>query len=416
MKYKCILFAILSLKVTLFAVSEAGAVFLLISPSPTMNGLGGDGVGLPSGDTFGAYYNPANGISSFEGISLSHSEMETGWLRNLVPDMVFSYKVTNLSLVPEKKPYQMVLSYHRTFLDLGEQQKTGEHGEVLGTFESYMKADALTLGLRAKIMIYRIPLIFSVGGTRKQALQNLGLTYSSPNRYTKSRNTFYDFGFLITMPLTFRNISPLDNVFSLTFSPSLGYSMSNIGGEVTFLDASQADPSPRFARFGISMISSISYRNRWPLVEWKHSRSASDILIDTEVTRNKHIAYQSGIGDINFIENVWKNEPDSLLTVHKGSEWTFLGVYSIRFGKMVDVSDRINLSTTGRGFRLKGILIALSYFLQEPAFRKLSNYFDVQYNVATYDESASHPLDDTRFESVTLFIKNIDQIIRNLYE
>jgi|GEM_PF-3056707 hypothetical protein len=54
------LFIILSLCSSIYSQS-GGAIFLLIPPSPTMNGLGGIGVCLPSDDPYAGYFNPANG-------------------------------------------------------------------------------------------------------------------------------------------------------------------------------------------------------------------------------------------------------------------------------------------------------------------------------------------------------------------
>ena len=41
---------------------------------------------------------------------------------------------------------------------------------------------------------------------------------------------------------------------NLSFTPSIGYSKSNIGGLIYFIDPEQADTAPRTARFGISGI------------------------------------------------------------------------------------------------------------------------------------------------------------------
>ena len=51
----------------IFSVGEAGAIFLLISPSPTMNGYGGSGVSSINYDAFSSYYNPAHSLIN-EGI------------------------------------------------------------------------------------------------------------------------------------------------------------------------------------------------------------------------------------------------------------------------------------------------------------------------------------------------------------
>ena len=68
-----------------FSVGEAGAIFLLISPSPTMNALGGSGVSMISNDAYSVHYNPA--LPPLQsGFSFTSSNSSTYWLPNLADD------------------------------------------------------------------------------------------------------------------------------------------------------------------------------------------------------------------------------------------------------------------------------------------------------------------------------------------
>ena len=82
----------------LFPVGEAGAIFLLISPSPTMNGMGGVGVSVPSNDNFSTHYNPANYIAPKGFLSFQTSiERRVDWLPGFnLDDMYLDYDIFTL--------------------------------------------------------------------------------------------------------------------------------------------------------------------------------------------------------------------------------------------------------------------------------------------------------------------------------
>ncbi len=76
----------------------------------------------------------------------------------------------------------------------------------------------------------------------------------------KAETTVNDFGILLNVPvlkLIDDNMqAQLDeNLFAKpTFNFSVGYSKSNIGDEITYIDPAQADPLPRMDRLGYGII------------------------------------------------------------------------------------------------------------------------------------------------------------------
>lgn len=392
----------------LFAQSEAGAIFLLISPSPTMNGLGEIGVCLPSSDIYSAHFNPANGINGMNGISFAHSGMETQWLPNLASDLIISYEVFSLGLIQSEKPYQVVLSNHKMLMDLGYMYD--ECGRVS---TSNLKSNALTLGMKYKITFFKQPFDISLGVTRKKGVQDFG--WFSPSDYFTSKNILYDYGFLFSIPYTTSLFSFFNNDIGLIINPALGYSISNVGGDIKFIDKNSSDPSPRYARCGISSSMSLNINSYWKLVEWRGGRSVSDMLLKFKITDDtqKH-SYQIGLGDIDLWDNIVRSNPDSSLTIHRGNEWTFFDIYSIRKGRRIDPSGKINLKTKGYSYQLKGIMDLLFILTKDPVYRNISEYFDVRYNYSKYIEEKGHPLDRIEFESFVFTIKNIDKILRNI--
>jgi len=404
------LFLILSSCSSIYSQSAGGAIFLLIPPSPTMNGLGGIGVSLPSDDPYSGYFNPANGLNNFQGTSYSHSKMSTPWLQSLTDDILLEYEVWNLGLIPRHYPVKFVLSFHKTFLNLGEQIRTDEAGHFLGTSEFNMKADALTLGIGYQGYLKNIPIDFSFGYTRKTVIQNFVLG--------KSSDDLNDYGLLFSLPFSLKQTSIkklklIDDAFDFNIKPSFGYSVSNIGKDIAF-PSYNADPTPKYLRIGISTSTVISFKSKWNLLEWKGGRSASDELIVPRYNSDDPIKYQSGLGDVDFFKNVIKSESDSLLTIHRGDEWTILDIFTFRKGRKIDITGKIDLQTSGYGYRLAGVFKMLYFLLDDQTFEIIPKFIDVQYNYSKWEQYPGHPLHDTEFESLSITFNNIDQLIMGI--
>ncbi len=119
-----------------FEMSRPGAISApdrYISPSPSMNGMGEIGVCLPDGDPVTGYFNPANGLRSYNGVSVAYSNMETNWLQNLASDIKLKHSYLGLNLIPAKYPFQLVLSRQITILDLGEGSQMSSKGYSIAT-------------------------------------------------------------------------------------------------------------------------------------------------------------------------------------------------------------------------------------------------------------------------------------------
>jgi hypothetical protein len=62
------------------AQGEAAVPFLLIQPSANLNGMAGAYTALPTNDTFGAYYNPAQLGFFGQCENFSYQYMKVDWL------------------------------------------------------------------------------------------------------------------------------------------------------------------------------------------------------------------------------------------------------------------------------------------------------------------------------------------------
>lgn len=206
---------VLGLTGSLMAVSEAGALFLLISPGARAGGMGEAQVAVAN-DAYASYWNPA-GLAF-----LNNSEialMHVNWLPNLVSDMYYEFLAFRHHF-----PTIGTVGGHIIFLNLGEQIRTDEQGENLGTFNSFMFAISGSYG--AHISKYS-----SIGFNVKVLHQKLAEIGAGAE---KGKGVSTDFAFDLAY---FRK---------RLFTPRLdiGITFTNIGPKISFIDEAQADPMP----------------------------------------------------------------------------------------------------------------------------------------------------------------------------
>ena len=82
-----VLLIAITLSGTLFAQSEAGAIWLLINPGARADGMGEVGAAIAN-DVYATYYNPA-GLGFLRGREATL--MHTTWLPNLASDMYYDF-------------------------------------------------------------------------------------------------------------------------------------------------------------------------------------------------------------------------------------------------------------------------------------------------------------------------------------
>ncbi|MEE9166071.1 MAG: PorV/PorQ family protein [Candidatus Neomarinimicrobiota bacterium] len=212
--YGTVLVTIL-LSAPLTAVSEAGALFLLISPGARAGGMGEAQVAVAN-DAYASYWNPAGlaFLSSSE-IALMH----VNWLPNLVSDMYYEFLAFRHHF-----PTLGTLGGHIIFLNLGEQVRTDEQGENLGTFNSFMLAISGSYGAH-------ISRNSSVGFNVKLLHQKLAEIGAGAE---KGKGVSTDFAF---------DVAYYKKRF-LTSRLDLGITLTNIGPKIAFIDEAQADPMP----------------------------------------------------------------------------------------------------------------------------------------------------------------------------
>ncbi len=202
----------------LFAVGEAGAIFLLIAPGAGPAGTGEAQVAKVD-DAYASYYNPA-GLGFLSGSEAAG--MHVNWLPNLADDIYYDFLTYRQEIAGIGS-----LGAHLIFLNLGSQVQTDAEGNELGNFNSNMWAITTSLGTNLSESS-------SVGIGFKILQQNLGPGAGSEANEGKSTDFLFDVGYL--KKYSFGNF---------------GVSITNIGPKIWFQDQTQADPAPTNMRIGV---------------------------------------------------------------------------------------------------------------------------------------------------------------------
>jgi len=206
-----------------FGQSEAGAIFLLIAPGARAGGMGEAQVAVAN-DAYASYWNPA-GLGFLDGQELAL--MHVNWLPGLADDLYYEFLGFR-----KKYPTLGTIGGHLIFLNLGEQIRTSETGDELGTFTSYMTAFALSYSAL-------ISPTQSFGINTKVSYQHLVEIGAGSE---KGKGTSTDFGF---------DIGYLHKEWILP-NLTMGFNLSNLGPKVSFIDPDQADPQPTNLSFGLN--------------------------------------------------------------------------------------------------------------------------------------------------------------------
>ena len=204
----------------LFAVGEAGAIFLLIAPGAGPAGTGEANVARAD-DAYASWYNPA-GLGFQTGREIAG--MHVNWLPNLADDLYYEFLAYKHNI-----PNLGTFGGHIIFLNLGEQEWMGDCADCsLGTFRSNMWAITTSFGTTLSENS-------SIGLSFKILQQNLAPVGAGAEDKPGSSTDFaFDVGYL--KKYSFGNF---------------GVSITNIGPKIWFQDQAQADPAPTSMRLGI---------------------------------------------------------------------------------------------------------------------------------------------------------------------
>ena len=327
--------------------SRAAALFLLISPSVRVNGMGQAGVALfdePAG-----YYNPGAAALASPAHTLQSrfylSEMP--WLPAWAGDLSYNYSAAQVAASLGRGPTRLSVAFYgyRTKLNLGKQVRTDERGSSLGTFTSAESSNnvGVSLALRSVVDI-------GVGYTTKWISSDLG-SLGAGLEWGKAEGSAkaYDFGLMAVVPVVgvLERFTGKDFILRQHFRPKLdigvGVAWQNRGGEIiAYINGDQADPLPANRRHGWS--GSLG-------MDW--NSDSLDLAIG-RVTFSKEI-YRPQIDGVHITSRA---EDDK-----SGVEASILETLAIRRGTYDDFDGEIHFKTSGWTVKSDGLFKIIAHVL-----------------------------------------------------
>lgn len=340
---------LLGLPHIVLAQSEAGGLFLLISPGARAASMGEAQVAVAN-DAYTTYWNPA-GLSFLTGSEVAMMHMK--WLPGLANDIYYEFFAfgTNLGKFGG-------FGIHAAYLSLGEQIHTGQTGpEKLSTFRSYMWYGSFAYSLPVNprssfgvnVKIYR--------------------QFLAPAEVMESQLDAMSTGFAIDLAYLHRHLF----FDQLTF----GAMLSNVGPNIKFYNTATADPAPTTLRIG------------WDVELLRFQNIRCHIAYDVSkrlVTRNtagQPLPLQQSIFQ------TWTDEPlhtelTQLLHNFGGEIWLF-NILALRAGGFyqsegnLHMPDNSPILTFGVGLRFANYGLDLGY-ISATTYHPLNNTIRVSFN------------------------------------
>ncbi len=209
------------------AVSQAGAISLTFPIGARYNALGESGTAL-STDLAAMWWNVGGFAFAADGGKRRGFEfMDT----KLVPDLADDVRLDYFSYGQYVEGWGMMGAY-LTYLNNGVQQKTDEGGQNLGTFKSYEFSIGFAYGVKITPRL-------GIGVGVKYFRNEL-----APDSATQDRGSGTGSTWAIDTGLHYRVSDALN----------FGAALTNLGPDITFIDADQSDPMPLSLRLGASMV------------------------------------------------------------------------------------------------------------------------------------------------------------------
>ena len=398
---KIILF--FSINFCLLLGQEIGAEWLLTPTSPTFRGMGEIGVCLPSEDNSSRYFNPANGLYGDHGISFTSFATNIGWLP-FKKDISYENRIFAISCLPDKMPYQVILSYSNKYFYWEE--------SILATEYSQGHSENINLALRYQIQ-NPIPFHISAGITRKRVTQEI-FGYKEINR---SDNIFYDLGLLLSSSL---KLLPGKDNLNLEIIPSLGYSISNFGNHINFENKPGQICSPRYVQIGAGISIKLYNENSgWIFLEYRGGRAAADLLVQYNQD-NQQCSYSSGLGDINLRNHVLLSKNQKVVELKRGNQIKILDMIGIRYGLRIDRNQSLKIHEWGIGFDSDGLFYIFNslsrVLVRDKVINKIPRYFSFRYDYPIWDDESGKLFENTEYAGFTISINHIDEILISLYD
>jgi hypothetical protein len=200
-----------------------------------------------------------------------------------------------------------------------------------------------------------------------------------------------------------------DLIAKPNFNFSLGYSKSNIGDSIYYIDPSQSDPLPRIDRigYGIStgfdLITDDFNINAFNLA---FTVEADDILIKRDAIGSVDWQYQSTLSDLKFWKNVVQIEGDNKIVSHAGLKIDLFETVSFYTGHFSGrgFNER---KTNGFELRAKGLIKIYALWANDPITDFLRDHIDIRYYNTNYFADDDF---ETKMTGLAFYVHNLDSL------
>jgi hypothetical protein len=320
-----------------FIINAQAIHTLAFNPDPQSFGMGMAGVSLTTNDPLGFYVNPAKlGYSAqTNNLSFQFYPQNTNW------EGTDGFKYHNSGLSAGYNFNKLLnglnlsagLGYISGNMDYVWNNASG-FSRPSDWIDGYDKFDAISLGVD---LDYYINL--SIGITYKSIKSKFPEIISEGLPSLEAKLNAIDWGLLLNIPVSKLTINgfvikPVQNIeFKPTANLSLGYSRSNIGKEVFYIDPAQADPLPLTARLGytFSLGADLHYNDlSINFMNFDFTVEAEDLLLKYD-NYYKPI-YQGLGGDIKPWQNLIELKRTDNMTLRRGLKLSLFESVSFLIG------------------------------------------------------------------------------------
>lgn len=400
------------------AQGESAVPFLLITPSIDGNGMGGIGTSVGSDNATAPMRNPGQlGLFTLDNFfNAAFYTPKTDWLPGFnISGLTYDAWALNAGVKINDfvdLPFRLSVGagYSQVDLDLGRFAVTSSQGpQVISYYTAWEKSRNITFGVGLDYVV-------KIGaGITFKSIESALSPVETATGSGKASVSARDYGIMALLPLP--DLIEAAGGVSLEIVPKLrplvdigfGYARTNVGGSVVYVDAAQSDPLPRTAALGAYVeVGTIAttLNPGWKPLSFMLVREAEDIL----VTRrdNGTWEYRTGLGDIQFFENVLLGKAAPNAGLRRGWQLQVGEMMYLRGGS-VD-SPGLQYETSGYTLRLGGLFKMIMMISPEMRkaewFRILADLLDFQYTSAKYS-SGSSPIRDTSFQGINIVLRGI---------
>ncbi|HDN67736.1 MAG: hypothetical protein DRQ02_03440 [Candidatus Latescibacterota bacterium] len=300
--------------------SQAAVLMLLIKPGARVGAMGESFVTI-SDEAAASYYNPA-GLAGQR--QREFTFMHTKWLPGLALEDNLYYGFLGYSQY--LKGWGNI-GVNLAYFYMGKQTRTSETGEEKGTFTSYDAVLSVSYGANVSSRT-------ALGVTAKFIQSHLADTGAGIERGKgEGHSIAFDFGILYCSPIS---------------GLKLGAALHNLGPNIAYIDAAQADPLP------LNIVVGASYK----LLDTEFNDLLLVLDFYKPLVRRKGTFLQSTFSA--WADEGTKQELEQI-DIHAGLEYTYSSFLALRAGYSYDKDGDLKTPTFGFGIKYSRFRFDFAY-------------------------------------------------------